>query len=86
MTVTEAARNFSDLVNRVYYRGESTILTRNGFPVAYLSPAAAVTTPASELAGAWAELPHLDRADAARFAEELEQARRALGPVEDPWE
>ena len=36
MTVTEAARNFSDLVNRVYYRGESTILTRNGVPVAYL--------------------------------------------------
>ena len=86
MTVTEAARNFSDLVNRVYYRGESTILTRNGIPVAYLSPTAPVTTPAGELASGWETLPHLDPDNAARFAEELERARRRLGPVEDPWE
>jgi len=86
MTVTEAARNFSDLVNRVYYRGESTVLTRNGIPVAYLSPAAPAISPAGELARAWTGLPHLDPNDAARFAEELEQARRTLGPVKDPWE
>lgn len=86
MTVTEAARNFSDLVNRVYYRGESTILTRNGIPVAYLTPAAPATTPARELAEAWAALPHLNRADAERFADELERARQALPRAEDRWE
>lgn len=86
MTVTEAARNFSDLVNRVYYRGESTILTRNGIPVAYLTPPAPATTPARELAEAWAAQPHLGRADAEQFAEELERARQGLPRAEDRWE
>jgi prevent-host-death family protein len=86
MTVTEAARNFSDLVNRVYYRGESTILTRNGLPVAFLSPAEPVTTPAGELASGWEALPHLEPADAIDFGDELERARRALGPAENRWE
>ena len=38
VTVTEAARNFSDLVNRVFYRGESAMLIRNGVTVARLVP------------------------------------------------
>jgi prevent-host-death family protein len=86
LTVTEAARNFSDLVNRVYYRGESAILTRNGIPVAYLTPPAPLTRPAGELARDWAALPHLDPADAKRFAEELAETRRTLPPAEERWE
>lgn len=38
MTVTEAARNFSDLVNRTYYQGEETILYKGGRPMAKITP------------------------------------------------
>ena len=36
MTVTEASRHFSDLVNRSFYRGESIVLVRSGESVAML--------------------------------------------------
>jgi prevent-host-death family protein len=86
VTVTDAARNFSDLVNRVYYRGERMILTRNGNPVAFLTPPAPVAKSARELATGWEDQPHLDPVDAARFADELTQARQALPSAEGRWE
>jgi len=39
VTATEAARNLSDLLNRVLYRGESFVIVRNGDAVAQLSAA-----------------------------------------------
>ena len=45
VTVTEAARNFSDVVNRVFYRGESMELTRGGTVVARLVPAGGLEEP-----------------------------------------
>jgi prevent-host-death family protein len=38
ISVTEAARNFSDCVNRARYQGVTFILHRNGVPVARLVP------------------------------------------------
>jgi prevent-host-death family protein len=38
ISVTEAARNFSDCVNRVRYQGVTFILHRNGVPVARIVP------------------------------------------------
>jgi len=86
LTVTEAARNFSDLLNRVFYRGESAILIRNGIPVARVVPAEPPSVPARELAERWAALPHLTRSDADRLAEQLDEARRALPPALPRWE
>jgi antitoxin (DNA-binding transcriptional repressor) of toxin-antitoxin stability system len=40
ISVTEAARNFSDCVNRARYQGVTFILHRNGIPVARLIPEA----------------------------------------------
>jgi prevent-host-death family protein len=39
ITATELARSLSDVLNRVKYRGESFVVTRNGEPVATLAPA-----------------------------------------------
>jgi antitoxin (DNA-binding transcriptional repressor) of toxin-antitoxin stability system len=36
---TEAARSFSDLLNRVSYRGETFVVERGGEPVCRISPA-----------------------------------------------
>jgi prevent-host-death family protein len=41
ISVTEAARNFSDCVNRARYQGVTFILHRNGVPVARIVPEAA---------------------------------------------
>ncbi len=38
MSVTNAARNFSDLVNRVVYRNEEFLLQRGGEPVCRVGP------------------------------------------------
>ncbi len=40
ISVTEAARNFSDCVNRARYQGVTFVLHRNGVPVARLVPEA----------------------------------------------
>lgn len=39
ISATEAARNLSELLNRVLYRGESFLIARNGVDVAQLGPA-----------------------------------------------
>lgn len=38
ISVTQAARNFSDCVNRVRYQGTSFVLHKNGVPVARIVP------------------------------------------------
>ncbi|MDR3724874.1 MAG: type II toxin-antitoxin system prevent-host-death family antitoxin [Terracidiphilus sp.] len=38
ISVTEAARNFADCINRVRYQGISYLLLKNGTPVARLLP------------------------------------------------
>jgi len=86
LSVTDAVRNFSDLVNRAFYRGESVTLIRNGIPVARLTPPAPATLSAAELAERWAALPHLEPADADAFAEDLAEARRNLPVAPDRWE
>ena len=88
LTVTEAARNFADVVNRVRYRGERFMLTKGGLPVAELRPPeSARTVTGAALARRLSSLPHLGAAAAERFASDLDEARRevgALGP--GPWE
>ena len=38
ITVTEAARNFADCVNRAHYQKVTFVLLKNGVPVARLVP------------------------------------------------
>ena len=38
ITVTEAARNFADCVNRVHYQNVTFVLVKNGAPFARLVP------------------------------------------------
>jgi antitoxin (DNA-binding transcriptional repressor) of toxin-antitoxin stability system len=43
ISVTEAARNFADCINRVRYQGTSFILHKNGVAVARIVPEARAT-------------------------------------------
>ena len=86
LTVTEAARAFSDLINRVVYRGDTAILTRNGSVVARIVAEPRHETTGLNLAAALESAPRLSPGEAAAFADDIEAARRELNqPAADPW-
>ena len=86
MTVTTAARHFADVVNRAYYRHESTLLFKNNLPVARIVPAVPGLCSAGELAEDWANFPHLSVENAEALAEELKESRRKVLPPKPPWD
>ncbi len=86
LSVTEAARGFSDLVNRVRYRGESATLTKNGRPVARLVPVESPLITGAELAKRWKLGSFLSPKEADDFARDIEKGRRFFKPYASPWE
>jgi prevent-host-death family protein len=85
LSVTEAARRFADVVNRAFYRHETTVLVKNGVPVAYVAPMAPTGIPARELAHRWLLLPRLAPGDVEAFADDVAAARSDMVPPADPW-
>ncbi len=87
VTVTEAARNFADIVNRAYYRQEATTLLKNGKPVARIVPAAANLNTGKEIAARMAgKRPRLGLKEAEAFARDLEAARSEMPALSSPWD
>jgi antitoxin (DNA-binding transcriptional repressor) of toxin-antitoxin stability system len=86
LSVTAAARNFADAVNRAYYRNETTVLLKNGVPVARIAPIAARGRPGVELAAEWDRLAHLSAAEAAGFAADIAGARDAIQLPPAAWD
>ena len=74
VSITEAARNFSDFINRVAYRQESFFLVRGKRPVAELRPVAAGRR-LGELAGLLRSNPGLGGRDWKSFRRDVEKAR-----------
>jgi antitoxin (DNA-binding transcriptional repressor) of toxin-antitoxin stability system len=85
ITVTEAARNFSELVSRVHYQGGTTILVKGGKPMVKLSPVNRPKT-GRELAALWPRRPALSKNEAASFECDLTDSRSRLGPLVSKWE
>ena len=85
VSVTDAARNFSDFVSRVHYQGESALLVKGGRPMVKVTPARRIKT-GRELAALWPKLPHLSPAEAAALECDLAEARRRLRPLHSKWD
>jgi len=85
LTVSEASRSFSDLINRVRYQGESAVLLKNGKPVAKIIPVQETFT-GKELAEAWAKMPHLGHEEATLLEADIVDARKALPKLKNKWE
>ena len=86
LTVTEAARNFSDLINRVVYCGDVAVLTRNGKPVARLVPEGPKKSTGRELAEFWRKRVPMSAEEAESFFDDLSKIRSAGNlPQRDPW-
>lgn len=86
MTVTEASRHFADLVNRTYYKGESTLLIRSGEAVAKVVPVGGGSELGRDWLARWNRIPHLATADADDFANSIEEAREKLAKPSSPWD
>lgn len=85
VSVTEAARNFADIVNRAYYRGETTVLIRNGMAVAHIAPAAPIGLPVAEIRRRLKLRRRMSPEEAEAFARDVEDMRKSIPPLRDPW-
>ena len=85
ISVTEAARNFADCVNKAHYQGQSFVLLKNGVPFARLIPASASTSTGKELAAALAEV-ELSPEEARAWLRDLKAARKKLKAPRDKWQ
>lgn len=85
ISVTEAARNFADCVNRAHYQNQTFVLLKNGVPFARLVPAGVQLCRGSDLAEALARV-ELSPAEARTWQRDLKAARKKLKPPRDTWE
>lgn len=85
ITVTEAARNFSELVSRIHYQGDCTLLVKGGKPMVRMSPANRPKT-GGELAALWPALTHLNPDEAESFERDLRTSRERLRPITSSWD
>lgn len=89
ISVTEAARNFSDCINRARYQGVTFILQKNGVPVARIVPETKKACTGKELAAALREAlkdVHLGEEEATAWRRDLEEARKAIPPPVGRWQ
>jgi antitoxin (DNA-binding transcriptional repressor) of toxin-antitoxin stability system len=84
ISVTEAARNFSDCVNRARYQNVTFLLLKNGSPVARLAPANEKTCTGRSLAEALAQV-ELPGDEARTWREELKASRNNLSAPDNKW-
>ena len=84
ISVTEAARNFADCVNRVRYQNMTFVLLKNGTPVARLVPDREKTCSGRDLAEALAGL-ELSPENAKAWRGDLQRARKMLKPPVYRW-
>lgn len=85
ITVTEAARNFADCVNRAHYQNTSFVLLKNGRPFARIEPDYEKRCTGRDLAEALAKA-ELSLEEARDWHGELRTARRTLKAPTDKWQ
>lgn len=84
ISVTEAARNFADCVNRAHYQNVTFVLLKSGSPVARIVPDQERICTGRELAAALGSA-ELSAHEARAWNEDLQAARAHLKPLSDKW-
>ncbi|MGH7942661.1 MAG: type II toxin-antitoxin system Phd/YefM family antitoxin [Limisphaerales bacterium] len=85
ISVTDAARNFADCVNRVHYQNVTFVLLKNGLPVARLVPDSEKVCAGRDLAGALAGTD-LPENEAAAWHRDLQSACKTIRTPADKWQ
>ena len=83
ITATEAARKFSEILNRVAYKGESFVVERSGRPVCEIRPAEEEGISTQELVEILKSGPHPDKGYF-DILEEITRNQPTVAP--SPWE
>jgi hypothetical protein len=82
ISATKLARSISDVLNRIYYRGERFLVQRGGKTVAALGPPASGPIPLSEVLAGLEGLEPPDNG----FADDLEAIQAGQSDAEvPPW-
>jgi antitoxin (DNA-binding transcriptional repressor) of toxin-antitoxin stability system len=84
ISVTEAARNFADCVNRVQYQDVTFVLLKNGSPVARLAPDVEKVCGGRDLAKALGETD-LPADEARAWHRDLHRGRKILKAPPHRW-
>jgi antitoxin (DNA-binding transcriptional repressor) of toxin-antitoxin stability system len=84
ISVTEAARNFAECVNRAHYQNITFVLLKNGAPVARLVPDDEKVCVGRELAEALAKT-ELPEDEARSWHRDLQSARKTLKAPSNKW-
>ncbi|MCZ7636904.1 MAG: type II toxin-antitoxin system Phd/YefM family antitoxin [Verrucomicrobia bacterium] len=84
ITVTEAARNFADCVNRAHYQHTTFVLLKNGKPFARIAPDHEKRCTGRDLAAALARTD-LSVQEASDWHRDLVAARKTLKTPTDKW-
>jgi hypothetical protein len=84
ISVTEAARNFADCVNRAHYQNVTFVLLKNGLPFARLGPEFEKVCRGRDLAKALAKA-ELPDGEARAWRRDLQTARKTLKTPVDKW-
>ena len=84
ISVTEAARNFADCVNRAHYQNVTFVLLKSGSPVARIVPDSEKICTGKDLVSALASAK-LSASEAREWAHDLRDARSSLKPLSDKW-
>lgn len=86
ISVTQAVRQFSDLLNRVFYQGVSIELERGNKVIARISPVSSESPlKVKDLNRLFSELPLL-RDDSESFAKDLENIREKIPLEKSQWD
>jgi len=86
ISVTQAVRQFSDLLNRVFYQGTIVELERGNKVIARISPVAPESPlKVKDLNRLFVELPSLGE-DAKAFAKDLEDIRKQVPLEQNQWD
>ena len=84
ISVTDAARNFADCVNRAHYQNVTFVLLKNGSPFARLVPDNEKVCLGRDLAEALARA-ELSEAEARAWRRDLHAARKTFKTPADKW-
>ena len=84
ISVTDAARNFADCVNRAHYQNVTFVLLKNGSPVARLVPDSEKICTGRDLAEALERI-ELPTDEAVAWHRDFEAARKNLKAPTNKW-
>jgi antitoxin (DNA-binding transcriptional repressor) of toxin-antitoxin stability system len=85
ISVTEAARNFADCVNRARYQEVTFVLLKSGTAVAELTPTSEKVCSGRDLAVSLSKIKLTDE-EARAWRDDLQASRKALDEPRNKWQ